>query len=65
MVAQFVAGHAVTAASEWRAGFRARPIVYSQRGRNQDFARAAISSRRGAAHATQKRSNLALHAFFS
>jgi hypothetical protein len=66
MVAQFAAVHAVTTASNFaRAGFRARLIVYSRRERNQDFACAAISSRRDATNATRKRSNPALDAFFS
>jgi hypothetical protein len=65
MVAQVAAVHAVTTASSPGAQFFARLIVYSQRGRNQDCALAAISSRRDATNATRKRSNPALDAFFS
>jgi hypothetical protein len=65
MVAQFVAVHAGTTASSFGAQVSARLIVYSQRGRNQDFAYAAISARRDATNATRKRSNPALDAFFS
>jgi hypothetical protein len=65
MVAQFIAVHAVFTASSLGARVSARLIVYSQRGRNQDFAHATISSRRDTTNATRKRSNPALDAFFS
>jgi hypothetical protein len=69
MVAQFVAIHTGTTASGSERTFLraslARLIVYSVSGRNQDLARAEISSRREATRATQKRSKLALNAFFS
>jgi hypothetical protein len=65
MIAQFAAVHAVTTASSLGAQLFARLILYSQRGRNQNFALAAISSRRDATNATRKRSNPALDAFFS
>jgi hypothetical protein len=65
MVAQFIAVHAVTTASSPGAQISARLIVYSPRERNQDFAHAAISSRRDATNATRKRSNPAPDAFFS
>jgi hypothetical protein len=65
MIAQFVAVHAGTTASSLGAQVSARLIVYSQRGRNQDFAGAEIFSRRDVTRATRKRSKLALDAFFS